>query len=199
MCLRVGARLMIKQAMTMVAWAAFVAAPAVVSAQSATPATTAPSAALAAPGTCDCPVGDPRGELKNLAAFAPLGLLGALAAAGGVPSIFAARTDDVAPPQNVANNTASNTDAARSTTDAENAATERARNASNNPANSATYNANPGAAPSLNRGRVPDPVSPDSLRAGLRAPNTGTPLPSVFLLGTGLIAIGCVTVLRARS
>ena len=196
MCLRVGVREMIKQTMTIVAWAAFVAAPAVLAAQSAAPATTAPAAALAAPGTCDCPVGDPRGELKNLAAFAPLGLLGALAAAGGVPSIFAARTDDVAPPQNVANNPASNTDAARSSTDADNAATERARNASNPPA---PVNANSGAAPSMNRGRVPDPVSPDSLRAGLRAPNTATPLPSVFLLGTGLIAIGCVTVLRARS
>jgi hypothetical protein len=193
---------MIKRTMTMVAWAALSAAPAVVAAQSAAPAATVPLAALAAPGTCDCPVGDPRGELKNLAAFAPLGLLGALAAAGGVPSIFAARTDDQAPPPNVATNTTSNTDAARSATDAENAATERARNSSttnNNPANSATDNPNAGVAPSLNRGRVPDPVSPDSLRAGLRAPNTGTPLPSVFLLGTGLIAIGCVTVLRTRS
>lgn len=194
---------MMKQTLTMVAWAVLSAAPTVVAAQAtaATTPTQAAAATTAAPGTCDCPVGDPRGELKNLAAFAPLGLLGAMAAAGGLPGIFAARTDDQTVPQNVASN-ASNTagDAgARSATDAESAATERARNAATDPRNSAADRALAGTAPSLNRGRVPDGVSPDSLRAGLRAPNTGTPLPSVFLLGTGLIAIGCVTVLRTRS
>ena len=194
---------MMKQTLTMVAWAVLSAAPTVVAAQAtaATTPTQAAAATTAAPGTCDCPVGDPRGELKNLAAFAPLGLLGAMAAAGGLPGIFAARTDDQTVPQNVASN-ASNTagDAgARSATDAESAATERARNAATDPRNSAADRGLAGTAPSLNRGRVPDGVSPDSLRAGLRAPNTGTPLPSVFLLGTGLIAIGCVTVLRTRS
>ena len=194
---------MMKQTLTLVAWAVLSAAPTVVAAQAtaATTPTQAAAATTAAPGTCDCPVGDPRGELKNLAAFAPLGLLGAMAAAGGLPGIFAARTDDQTVPQNVASN-ASNTagDAgARSATDAESAVTERARNAATDPRNSAADRALAGTAPSLNRGRVPDGVSPDSLRAGLRAPNTGTPLPSVFLLGTGLIAIGCVTVLRTRS
>ena len=195
---------MMKHTLTMVAWAMMSGAPAVVAAQAATAATTSPGAAAAttaAPGTCDCPVGDPRGELKNLAAFAPLGLLGAMAAAGGLPGIFAARTDDQTVPQNVASNAGNTaTDAgARSATDAENAATERARNAASDPANPTADRGLAGAAPSMNRGRVPDGVSPDSLRAGLRAPNTGTPLPSVFLLGTGLIAIGCVTVLRTRS
>ena len=188
----------------MVAWAVVSAAPSVIMAQAAAATTPTPAAAAAttaAPGTCDCPIGDPRGELKNLAAFAPLGLLGAMAAAGGLPGIFAARTDDQTVPQNVASNASSTaSDAgARSATDAETAATERARNATTDPRNSTADRGLAGTAPSLNRGRVPDGVSPDSLRAGLRAPNTGTPLPSVFLLGTGLIAIGCVTVLRARS
>ena len=174
-----------KQTLTMVAWAAMCVAPTVVAAQTATTPTATPPATVA-PGTCDCPVGDPRGELKNLAAFAPLGLLGALAAAGGLPGIFGAKAVDPAVPQNVAVNPA------RPVADPETPATERARNIASDPATTNT-------APSLNRGRVPDPVSPDSLRAGLRAPNTGTPLPSVFLLGTGLIAIGCVTVLRTRS
>ena len=186
---------MIKHTIALVAYAAMLAAPTVVAAQAATSPTTATAAA---PGTCDCPIGDPRGELKNLAAFAPLGLLGALAAAGGVPSIFAARTDDAKAAQNVASNNAP-TEASKPVTDNENAATERARNSNTDPRNTATDRPLTDAAPSKNRGRVPDPVSPDSLRAGLRAPNTGTALPSVFLLGTGLVAIGCVTVLRTRS
>lgn len=188
---------MMKQSMTMVAWAVITAVPSVVAAQTATTTTPpAVAATTAAPGTCDCPIGDPKGGLKNLGAFAPLGLLGAMAAAGGLPGVFAARTDDPIP-QNVASNSATDP-AARAATDAENAATERARNAASNPGNPSNTGLT-GTDPSLNRGRVPDAVSPDSLRAGLRAPNTGTPLPSVFLLGTGLVAIGCVTVLRTRS
>ena len=172
---------MIKQAMTMLAWAALSAAPVIVGAQNATtPITTAP-------GTCDCPQGDSRGDLRNLAAFAPLGLLGALAAAGGTPALFGSKPAETAPAQTVATSTTPTKPA-----DPEVATTERAR--STNPESPAT-----GEDPAIKRGNVPDPVSPDSLRAGLRAPNTGTPLPSVFLLGTGLIAVGCVTVLRSRS
>ena len=170
---------MIRQTMTAVVWAALCAAPAVLRAQTTTPPTTV------APGTCDCPEGESRGDLRNLAAFAPLGLLGALAAAGGTPALFAGNS--AAPASTVATNTP-----ATPPTDPALPRSDGARNPS--PDAPATD-----AAPSLNRGRVPDPVSPDSLRAGLRAPNTGTPLPSVFLLGSGLIALGCVTVLRTRS
>ncbi len=172
---------MIKQAMTVVAWAVVAAAPVMLGAQVTTPPTTE------TPETCDCPVGDSRGNLRNLAAFAPLGLLGALAAAGGTPALFAARTPDPVP-QNVASNAP---EAAKVSADPELAATDRARNVAPDAATDA--------GPSMNRRRVPEPVSPDSMRAGLRAPNTGTPLPSVFLLGSGLIAIGCATVLRTRS
>jgi hypothetical protein len=174
---------MIKQAMTMVAWAALSAAPVIVGAQqTTTPPTTA------TPGTCDCPQGDSRGDLRNLAAFAPLGLLGALAAAGGAPALFGSKTTDPGTAQTVATNS---NPPASVTKDPEVPNTDRARNATNDTPTTPETPAK--------RGDVPDPVSPDSLRAGLRAPNTGTPLPSVFLLGTGLIAVGCVTVLRARS
>ncbi|MDZ7631243.1 MAG: hypothetical protein U5K74_07825 [Gemmatimonadaceae bacterium] len=178
---------MIKQAMTMVVWAAVAAGPALVGAQTTTPPATEEHL------TCDCPIGDSKGDLRNLKAFAPLGLLGVMAAAGGVPGVFAARTDDVGTNPNliVANNPAGATPPAGAA-DPSLAVNEGARNAS--PDAPAT-----GVSPSLNRSNVPIPVSPDSMRAGLRAPNTGTPLPSVFLLGTGLVAIGCVTVLRTRS
>ena len=178
---------------TLVAWATLAVAPAMVGAQAST-ATNAAAAAPAVPLTCDCPIGDTRGDLRNLAAFAPLGLLGVMAAAGGTPGIFAARTDDTKPTQNIGSNPRTETNPGNS----EVAVTERAR--STNPENPASPGSPAtGVVPSLNRGNVPEPVSPDSLRAGLRAPNTGTPLPSVFLLGTGLIAVGCVTVLRTRS
>jgi hypothetical protein len=49
------------------------------------------------------------------------------------------------------------------------------------------------------RGDIPVPVTADSLRGGIRAPNTGTPLPSVFLIGSGLIAVGCVAIFRTRG
>lgn len=165
---------MIKQAMTMVAWAALAAAPAVVGAQTTT--TTPPTE----PATCDCPVGDARGSLRDLAAFAPLGLLGALAAAGGTPAIFAAQG---APAPMVA----SNDPAPRPET--ETPITESGRTAA----------AEPPPAARVANSNVPDPVSPDSLRGGVRAPNTGTPLPSVLLIGSGLVAIGCVTLFRARG
>lgn len=173
---------MIKHAMTMVAWAALAAAPVMVGAQTTPPPTTE------VPGTCDCPAGDSRGDLRNLAAFAPLGLLGALAAAGGAPALFASRTPDPVP-QNVASKPPEVTNAPA---EPDVALSDRARNATPEP----TAN---DAGPSMNRRKLPEPVSPDSMRAGLRAPNTGTPLPSAFLLGSGLIAIGCVTVLRTRS
>ncbi len=170
---------MIKQAMTMVAWATLTAAPAMLGAQTTTPPPTE------VPLTCDCPVGDSRGDLRNLAAFAPLGLLGALAAAGGVPALFGVSETPV---QTVASNPPSvSTPAA----DPGLPGAGGARNASPETLTDA--------GPSMNRRNLPEPVSPDSMRAGLRAPNTGTPLPAVFLLGTGFVAIGCVTVLRTRS
>jgi hypothetical protein len=172
---------MVKQTITMVAWVVLTAAPVVVRAQTTTPPATT------TPGTCDCPSGDSHGDLRNLAAFAPLGLLGALAAAGGTPALFAGKPSEAAP-ANVAVNTPPTPPAA----DAAVPGSAGARNPS--PETPST-----GAAPSMSRTSVPEPVSPDSLRAGLRAPNTGTSLPSVFLLGSGLIAIGCVTVLRTRS
>ena len=168
---------MIKRAMTMVAWAAIAAAPAVVGAQAAgTPPTTTP-------GTCDCPVGDARGELRDLAAFAPLGLLGALAAAGGTPAIFAGRTPDPGLAALGAND-------GRTTrlTESDAPITESGRIVGDPPPSTRVGNSD-----------VPMPVPPDSLRGGIRAPNTGTSLPSVFLVGTGLIAFGCVTLLRTRS
>ncbi len=183
---------MIKQAMTAVAMAALSAMPVVVGAQAAT------SPPTKAPLTCDCPLGDPRGDLRNLAAFAPLGLLGVMAAAGGTPAIFGSKPGDTGPAQTgPAQNVASGTVPTKST-DPEVAIKEGARNTQPE----APANPLPGGMrddPANSSRRIPDPVSPDSLRGGLRAPNTGTPLPSVFLLGTGLIAIGCVTVLRTRS
>ncbi len=167
---------MIKQAtMTMIAWAALAAAPAVVGAQTTPPTTPRPDLA-----TCDCPVGDARGSLRDLAAFAPLGLLGALAAAGGTPTLFAAQP--VVTPMVASNDPVPKTEA-------ETPITESGR----------TVVVDPSASPRVARGDIPEPVSPDSLRGGVRAPNTGTPLPSVFLLGSGLVAIGCVTLLRTRG
>lgn len=172
---------MIKQAMTMVAWAAVAAAPAVVSAQN-------PSAIPAALATCDCPVGDARGSLRDLAAFAPLGLLGALAAAGGTPALFAGEQVRVAP------TIAAGDPALRR--EPETPITESGRSVVGDPSIAARVAGNE--LPASGRD-IPAPVSPDSLRGGVRAPNTGTPLPSVFLLGTGLVAIGCVTIIRARG
>ena len=170
---------MIKRTLTMFAWAAVAAAPTIVGAQTAD--------TTAVPLTCDCPLGDSRGSLKNLAAFAPLGLLGALAAAGGGPALFTARTPDPVP-TNVAVNTAD------APTDPTTAITDPARNATE-PA----LPRDPAPEPNVRRGDVPEPVSVDSMRAGIRAPNTATPLPSVFLIGSGLIAVGCVTILRTRG
>lgn len=179
---------MIKQAMAMVAWAAVAAAPAVVGAQT-------PSAIPASLATCDCPVGDARGSLRDLAAFAPLGLLGALAAAGGTPALFATEPVRVAP------TIAAGDPALRR--EPETPITESGRSVVGDPTVAARLAGNdlpaPGRDVPASVRDVPAPVSPDSLRGGVRAPNTGTPLPSVFLLGTGLVAIGCVTIIRARG
>lgn len=174
---------MIKQAtMTMVAWAALAAAPADVGAQ-ATPTTPRPDLA-----TCDCPVGDARGSLRNLAAFAPLGLLGALAAAGGTPTLFAAQP--LVTPVVAANDPAPKTEVETPITESGRTVIDPAP---------VVRAGDPTPSPRRARGNIPEPVSPDSLRGGVRAPNTGTPLPSVFLLGSGLVAIGCVTLLRTRG
>ncbi len=170
-----------KNAVMLVASVTLFAAPVMVGAQTPPPAVVPP--------TCDCPIDDSRGDLRNLKAFAPLGLLGVMAAAGGVPGVFAAKT---ATPGLDPNVIVSNTPGAtRPAGDPDVAVTERARNATSETPRG-------GEALALNRGRVPEPVSPDSMRAGLRAPNTGTPLPSVFLLGTALVTLGCVTVFRSR-
>ena len=176
---------MFKHTMTMMAWATLTAAPVVVGAQAFTasppvippPAIAAQAAAANPLATCDCPETDSRGELRNLAAFAPLGLLGALAAAGGQSGGFAAQTgttpivgplgaDPRGPEVEV-------------TDPAKNASTEK---------------------PLTGTAReYPREITAELMRGGIRPPNTGTPLPSVFLLGTGLIAVGCVTIVRARG
>lgn len=164
-----------KHTLTLMAWATLTAAPVMVGAQAA--ATTPTTTQTVAPGTCDCPEGDTRGELRNLAAFAPLGLLGALAAAGGTPA-FAAKDVPADPTQTFVSNTPATAPEAPKATE------EGGRNT--NPTSPRIAD-------------IPIPVSADSLRGGLRAPNTGTPLPSVLLLGSGLMAVGCVTLLRSRS
>lgn len=167
---------MIKCARTMVAWAAIAAAPAVVGAQVSTATSVPPELAI-----CDCPLGDTRGGLRDLAAFAPLGLLGALAAAGGASPLFAGSPAAGAPSM-----VSSGDPLARS--EIETPIAEAARNATD-----------PVPLARADNSTVPEPVSPDSLRGGLRAPNTATPLPSVFLIGSGLIAIGCVAIFRTRG
>ena len=166
---------MSKHTLTFLAWATLSAAPVLVGAQTAD--TTKVTTPTVAPGTCDCPEGDTRGELRNLAAFAPLGLLGALAAAGGTPALLA-RNDAPADPVTYVSNAPANN------------APEQPR---------ATEEAARNAGPAARAADIPIPVSSDSMRGGLRAPNTGTPLPSVFLLGSGLMAVGCVTIFRSRG
>jgi hypothetical protein len=134
---------------------------------------------------CDCPLGDNGGDLRNLAAFAPLGFLGALAAAGGAPAIFAA--NPVAEGPAIASNTPAPTPTRPET---ETPGSDAAGNRTPPPADVPVAVTRPA--------DLPDPVSPDSLRAGMRAPNTATPLPSVFLLGSGLLALGALTVARTR-
>jgi hypothetical protein len=168
---------MIRKTITLGALAVAVIAPAAVRAQTT----------VTPPPICDCPVGDARGDLRNLAAFAPLGLLGALAAAGGAPALFAGNTPAVTPVYDPP----APVEPPRTVGETETPVTERARNVEPK-----TPTDPP--APDVRRD-IPDPVSPDSLRAGIRAPNTGTPLPSVLLLGTSLIAIGSVTLIRSRS
>ncbi|HYW50934.1 MAG TPA: hypothetical protein VE861_10020 [Gemmatimonadaceae bacterium] len=171
---------MIKRAMAMVASAAVAAAPLVAGAQADT---TRPPVVVVEPGTCDCPVGDKRGDLRGLAAFAPLGLLGALAAAGSTPGLFSSRAPDT-PAQPVGGG------APASLNGSEVRISDPGRNTVADPSI---------AGPSLSVGNIPEPVPVDSMRGGLRAPNTGTALPAVFLLGSGLVAVGCVTLLRTRG
>jgi len=179
---------MIKYTMTMMAWATLSAAPVIVGAQAAAasppvlpPPVVAVQAAAADPlATCDCPEADSRGELRNLAAFAPLGLLGAMAAAGR-PAGFAAAAGG-APPLVVARG-----DDPLAAREPEIAVSDPARNASAEP--SLTESAR----------NYPPEVTAELMRGGIRPPNTGTPMPSVFLIGTGLIAVGCVTIIRARG
>jgi len=180
---------MVRKTLLAFSWATVASVPCIVGAQAATTPRTPPLSV--APGSCDCPEGDSRGELRNLAAFAPLGLLGALAAAGGSPGL-SPRKFAVGPAVGPANGIAPSIRARQPVSTQEVAITERARNLTADPPSTDD-------APSLNRATVPDPVSPDSLRVGIRAPNTATPLPSVFLLGSGLIAIGCVAVFRTRG
>jgi len=161
---------MVKQVMTMVAWAACAAAPTIGGAQATMPALP-PDLAI-----CDCPVGDTRGGLRDLAAFAPLGLLGAIAAVQGVSPIFAAG------PQMVASG------GPLDRLEPDTLVAEAARN---------VVDLQP-VAPRVDNA-VPDPISRDSLRRGIRAPNTGTSPPSVPPLGTGLFAIGCVALIRTRG
>lgn len=174
-CHCVGVPEMIRHTLTLVLCAAVHAAPTIVGAQE----TTTPPVQVA-PGTCDCPAGDTRGELRNLAAFAPLGLLGVLAAAGGTPGLIAGVTTPP-PTQNVAvtDNPVTPTPQREQTGD--------------------DAGRTPPVTPTPLVRNIPIPVSADSLRAGILAPNTGTPLPSVLLLGSGLIAVGCVTLFRARG
>jgi len=154
----------------MVAWVALAATPALAGAQGTADPTQAP-------GKCDCPIGDTRGDLRNLAAFAPLGLLGAVAAAGGVPGVFAARTSEPGPTPPGPGSDVVTTD----------------------PARNATVDPGIDVPPPPGEPIAPVIDAPPTLRRGVRPPPTGTPLPSVFLLGSGLIAIGCVAIVRTRG
>jgi len=163
---------MIRTAIMVAGWVALVATPATAVAQGG------PAAAVV-PGTCDCPAGDKRGDLRNLAAFAPLGLLGAVAAAGGLPSLALGKPEAGQPGEPVSIGKAS-----------EVATVEPARNVSID----STVASDDPDSPTR-----PAYEGPPSLRRGVRPPPTGTPLPSVFLLGTGLIAIGCAAIIRTRG
>lgn len=175
---------MIRLAITVATSVAMLAIPAIAGAQSGPARLGDPRASAAAlvPGTCDCPAGDGRGDLRNLAAFAPLGLLGAVAAAGGMPAL-AIRKPEAGPPG----------DAGSAGKVADVATVEPARNVS---IDSTSTSDNPENPDSPTR-RTYD--GPPTLRRGVRPPPTATPLPSVFLLGTGLIAIGCVAIIRTRG
>ena len=167
---------MIRTAITMVVYVALAAAPALVGAQTGT-------AAAVAPGRCDCPADDKRGDLRNLAAFAPLGLLGAVAAAGGVPAMFAGRTPDAGLPAGSV--------PSQSGTGADVVTIDPARNTAGIPDKDVLPPTGEPLRPLLD--------GPLALRRGVRPPTTATPLPSVLLLGTGLIAIGCVAIIRTRG
>ena len=167
---------MIRTAITMAVYFVLAAAPALVGAQAGT-------AAAVAPGRCDCPADDKRGDLRNLAAFAPLGLLGAVAAAGGMPAMFAGGTPDAGLPTGAY--------PSQSGTGADVVTIDPARNTAVIPDKDVPPPSGGPLEPLLD--------GPLALRRGVRPPTTATPLPSVFLLGTGLIAIGCVAIIRTRG
>jgi len=162
-----------RTAIMIAALVSLVATPAIAGAQGGSPT------AAVAPGTCDCPAGDTRGELRNLAAFAPLGLLGAVAAAGGLPSLAIRKPQAGQPGE--PGSTGQGMDVAT---------VEPARNISIDSSFSPENPKTPTRA--ANDG-------PPTLRRGVRPPPTATPLPSVFLLGAGLVAIGCVAIIRTRG
>ncbi len=143
-------------------------------AQAATPPAAPPPVVQLEPvnPACDCVTGDDRSRgLRNLAAFAPLGFIGALAAAGAPAAVAEAPTRLVptAPTMTIA-------DAVIDPTTIE--------------------------TPVIEGGRVVPELrpAPDSLtEQGLRAPDTATPLPSVLLLGSGLLALGAFAVARSRG
>ena len=166
---------MIRTAITMAVYFVLAAVPALVGAQAGT--------AAVAPGRCDCPADDKRGDLRNLAAFAPLGLLGAVAAAGGMPAMFAGGTPDAGLP--------TGSYPSQSGTGADVVTIDPARNTAVIPDKDVPPPSGGPLEPLLD--------GPLALRRGVRPPTTATPLPSVLLLGTGLIAIGCVAIIRTRG
>ncbi len=170
---------MFKHTITMMAWATLAAAPVMVGAQAVVATPVAPAATTQPLATCDCPETDKRGDLRNLAAFAPLGLLGAVAVAGR-PSGFAS-APGIVPPAVVRGD-----DPVPQPREPEVVISDPGRNASAEP-------------PIATPRDYPPEVTADLMRGGIRPPNTGTPMPSIFLLGTGLIAVGCVTLVRTRG
>jgi hypothetical protein len=156
-----------------VALATLLALPVGLGAQDAAPAAAPQPVVQLTPANpmCDCVTGDDRGRgLRNLAAFAPLGFIGALAASGA-PAVVAEAPTKLAP--------------------------------SSLPASLSSVTVDPATieTPLTESGRAADIVAPaDSLtEQGLRAPDTATPLPSVLLLGSGLLALGAFAVARSRG
>jgi hypothetical protein len=128
---------------------------------------------------CDCATGEDGRELRNVAAFAPLGFIGALAAAGA-PALFGGGAP--APVAPVAIRPALGRVDASTLPQVEVPTVEAGRT-------------NP-----LLVAEAPAEIKADSLTdAGLRAPDTATPLPSVLLLGSGLVVLGAFALARARG
>lgn len=132
--------------------------------------------------SCDCATGEEGRELRNVAAFAPLGFIGALAAAGA-PALFAGGGPVPVAPTTIPQGLG------------------RVDPATLPQVEIPTVEA--GRLDPLVLGEAPAEIKEartDSLTdAGLRAPNTATPLPSVLLLGSGLVVIGAFALARARG